>query len=515
MFETRGYQEKAMSAIYDSLSAGEHPVCNLPTGAGKGYLIGRNCAELSGRILVATHRKELLSQNERAAKGLGVDDIGIYSAGLGRQDEDARVVLGGIQSIYTRIDKLQCHGRFDYIIVDECHLVQPPGGPGMYNRLMAACPSAQRIGYSATPYRLGDGPVYGDLASHWFSTLAVDVKITDLLNDPEGPYLSPLVPWYPDEGMIDTSGVQIQKGEFVTGALSSAATDSGVVEAACDEIALKASGRDSLLVFCIDVNHTMRVAERLNHIGIESQVVVGHTENREDVFDAFKAKQFRALVGCDVFTTGFDAPNVDAIAILRPTMSMGLFVQMIGRGTRLCTGKQDCLVLDFGGNIERHAPIDGVPEPIESERRRAKRKKKEAEDKAQELAREAKEKVKHAARSSDLDLFGNSIRGDWLTVQSIKYVIRRSSSKPVDQMMVFYNCQDSKGMSRRVLIWVCPEHPRRTLAYKKAKEWYARRGLEPPEALRQSDLYSKAMVKPKRILVSKDRDWDRVDAEEF
>ena len=125
---------------------------------------------------------------------------------------------------------------------------------------------------------------------------------------------------------------------------------------------LEAETRRSWLAFCSGVRHATHVAEEFRRRGVSCATIFGKTpkDERDAIIAAFKRGEIRALASMGVLTTGFNAPAVDLIAMLRPTKSAGLYVQMAGRGTRLAEGKENCLVLDFAGNVRRHGPIDLV-----------------------------------------------------------------------------------------------------------------------------------------------------------
>ena len=161
---------------------------------------------------------------------------------------------------------------------------------------------------------------------------------------------------------INISGVGRRGGEFIAGELERAADDSATVSAACDEIVARGVDRRSWLVFCCGVAHAHHVGQELSARGVSCRVVTGETPlaEREDSVAAFKAGALKCLVNVNVLTTGFDAPRIDLLAMLRPTLSTGLYVQMVGRGTRKAEGKTNCLILDFAGNCRRHGPVDQV-----------------------------------------------------------------------------------------------------------------------------------------------------------
>ena len=135
-----------------------------------------------------------------------------------------------------------------------------------------------------------------------------------------------------------------------------------VTRAAVAEIVRHGEGRGSWLVFCSGVAHARHVRDAIRGHGVSCETVTGDTPGpeRDGILAAFKAGRLRCVTNANVLTTGFDAPGTDLIALLRPTKSVGLYVQMVGRGTRLAEGKEDCLVLDFAGNTARHGPIDTV-----------------------------------------------------------------------------------------------------------------------------------------------------------
>jgi DNA repair protein RadD len=161
---------------------------------------------------------------------------------------------------------------------------------------------------------------------------------------------------------IDVRNVARRGGEFVAGELERAADDEAIISASCDEIVALGAGRNCWLVFCCGVSHATHVRDALRERGVSCEAVFGETPQgeRDRVIEAFRAGQIKCVVNVMVLTTGFDVPQIDLLAMLRPTLSTGLYVQMVGRGTRRAAGKQNCLVLDFAQNVYRHGPIDCV-----------------------------------------------------------------------------------------------------------------------------------------------------------
>lgn len=364
MIQLRDYQREAIAAIYSWFDKRQdNPLVVMPTGTGKsvviaGFVKGVMDAWPGQRILVVTHVRELVEQNAKALLRLWPEaPVGIYSAGLKRRDEDKAITFAGIQSIHSKADKL---GWFDLVLVDECHLL-PKSGDGMYRKyldvLLSLNPHAKVIGFTATPYRTDSGLLHeGD--GCLFAGIAYN---TDMVRLIKAGYLSPLVPKRVD-GVIETKGIRKQAGDFAQAELEKAALAGDLVTMACAEIVKWGHDRKSWLLFACGVDHAKLIEETLRGLGVTIASVFGDTpiEERAALVEQYRAGSLRALVNVGVLTTGFDAPATDLIAMLRPTCSPGLFVQQCGRGMRIAEGKTNCLVLDFGGNVDRHGPIDMV-----------------------------------------------------------------------------------------------------------------------------------------------------------
>jgi DNA repair protein RadD len=359
-FTLRDYQREAVEAVFEYLQrGGRAPLVEVPTGGGKSAILGeivrRVVGEHGGRVLVATHRKELLEQDERAILNVWPDGrrkVGVYSAGLGRREIRACTV-GGVQSLAKRAREL---GHVDVVIVDEAHLVNTADGT-QYAKLLGGLeevnPDQVRIGLTATPYRMDQGLLtQGEGAL--FKSIVYRAEIKRLIA--EG-FLSPLVTQRGSKA-INLDDVRTRMGDYVVADLELAADIDEITDAVAADIA--ASGRQHVLAFGVSVEHAHRLRNAIQFAGLSCEVVVGETPNRAAILERFKRGDLQAIASCDVLTTGFDAPLVDCVALVRPTQSPALYVQMVGRGSRICAGKLDCLVLDYGGNIARHGPIDEI-----------------------------------------------------------------------------------------------------------------------------------------------------------
>ena len=361
--QLRPYQQEAVDAVYRHLrQRDDNPVVVIPTAGGKTPVIATICkdavARWDGRVLILAHVKELLEQAvdklRRVCPEVGV---GVYSAGLGRRDLGYSVTVAGIQSVYQRGEQL---GAFDLVLIDEAHLI-PPDGDGMYRQFLHTArvlnPQLRVIGLTATPFRMKSGPICtpeGPLHAVCF-----EVGVKELIRDG---YLCPLRS-KAGATKADTSNVHIRGGEFVADELEDAMDQDALVRAACAEIVQQTRDRHACLIFAAGIRHGEHIARVLKE---EHDQICGFVSGdtpgaeRDKLLGDFRAGRLKYLANVNVLTTGFDAPNIDCVALLRPTMSPGLYYQMVGRGFRLHKGKTDCLVLDFGGNVLRHGPVDQI-----------------------------------------------------------------------------------------------------------------------------------------------------------
>lgn len=358
----RPYQDETVDAIFGFLRSREgNPCAVLPTGAGKSLVLAELCREVAGwgcRVLVLAHVKELLEQNAAKIRALAPDlGVGIFSAGLGQKDLGYTVTVAGIQSVYQLAAAL---GTINLVIVDEAHLI-PPEGDGMYRYLLKDLlrinPKMRVVGLTATPYRTKAGSICGpdNILTH----VCHEVSVTDLIA--QG-YLSRLRAKSGTD-IADMSGVAVRGGEYVAGEAQKAMDTDFLVESACAEIVRLTEDRRSVLIFSAGVDHGLHIVRTLDEKhGVTCGFVDGKTSDadRDATLKRFQAGDLKYLCNVNVLTTGFDAPNIDCIALLRSTLSPGLYYQMVGRGFRIAEGKEDCLILDYGGNVLRHGPVDAI-----------------------------------------------------------------------------------------------------------------------------------------------------------
>lgn len=359
----RDYQLMGVEAVYTHLETRkDNPCVVVPTGGGKSWMIARICADAvgqwGGKVVVLSHVKELLEQSlNHLTKADPTLTVGVYSAGLGARELGYPVTVAGIQSAYRNVEDFPA---CDLIIIDEAHRI-PSDGEGMYRTFLEGMkkknPNVRLIGFTATPYRMGTGPICS--GENLLNKICFEVSVRELIA--KG-HLSHLVSRGPTEDH-DFSGVHVQAGEFDQAEIEKImSTEYAVMMAVCDIISLGVA-RKSILLFASGVRHGQLVASMVREqTGEEVGEVYGDTppEERERLVRKFRGGELRWLVNVNVFTLGFDAPNVDCVGLLRATLSPGLYYQMVGRGFRVQEGKKNCLVLDFGGNIMRHGPVDTI-----------------------------------------------------------------------------------------------------------------------------------------------------------
>ncbi len=361
-YTLRPYQSAAVQALFSYFAEHDgNPILSLPTGSGKSIIqaafIQRTLALWpEERFLLVSHVKEILTQDAEKISALMPEvTVGVYSAGLGKKETGYQVTIAGVQSVYKRAHEM---GNISIMIVDECHLVGKTKDTmyGQFLReLRTLCPAVKLIGLSATPYRLDSGPLIKG-TERVFNDIAYSISIKELI---DAGYLAPLVTAATAE-RANCANVKKRGGEYIVGDLEKVMNTEAITGAALNEVEALCADRKSWLVFCVGVDHARDVAQAIRLRGYSAEVVVGDTPKhiRAERLEQFKIGKVRALVSVGVLTTGFDAPNADALICLRPTMSPGLYVQIIGRVSRTCPGKTDGLVLDFTENLYMHGPVD-------------------------------------------------------------------------------------------------------------------------------------------------------------
>ena len=356
-FALRDYQREAVDAVARAMARPEvAPLVVLPTGSGKSLVIAEVCRRIrekrpDDRILLLSHVKELIAQGREHIERRCRESVGVLCGGLGEHDAGQPITCATIQTAARRVEELR---PIQWVIIDEAHRV-PTSGDGQYRTLLDAL-GARVIGLTATPYRLDGGALTdGDI----FSEVAYTAPVHRLIE--EG-WLSPLVTRSDPAGRKRLDGVRVVRGDYDRVAAGDLMQAVAAETAADISMRARATERRSIIVFGAGIDHALALAAELDREGLGPECVFGETPDaeRDRIVAGFKGGDIRTLVNVSVLTTGFDAPSVDLVALCRPTLSAGLYVQMVGRGLRLSPGKSDCLVLDYAGLIDTHGPIDWV-----------------------------------------------------------------------------------------------------------------------------------------------------------
>ncbi|MCF7495203.1 DEAD/DEAH box helicase [Vibrio sp. L5-1] len=372
MYTLRPYQADSVKSVIHYFRKHQTPaVLVLPTGAGKSLVIAELARLAKGRVLVLAHVKELVEQNHEKYEGYGLKGS-IFSAGLGRKETDQQVVFASVQSVVRNLDSFS--NQFSLLVIDECHRV-PDEKTSSYQKVITHLrennSGIKVLGLTATPYRLGMGWLYqyhtrGQVRSEeprFFRDCIFELPIRYLLD--EG-FLTPA-------RMIDAPVLSYDFSQLKpasTGRYKEAELDMVIEQSKratpqiVDQIIELAKDKLGIMVFAATVRHAQEILGLLPEG--ESSIVIGDTPTleRDQIINDFKERKIKFLVNVSVLTTGFDAPHVDLIAILRPTESISLYQQIVGRGLRLSPGKKECLVLDYAGNsYDLYQPEVGDPKP--------------------------------------------------------------------------------------------------------------------------------------------------------
>lgn len=356
MYQLRPYQQDAVSSTIKHFQRENSPaVIVLPTGAGKSLVIAELARVARGRVLVLAHVKELVEQNHAKYESYDLK-AGIYSAGLNRKDSGQKVIFGSIQSVANADEEFFLD--FSLLVIDECHRVSMEGETQYFqviNKLRHASPKLCILGLTATPYRLGQGWIYQYNAhkedmktdeDRFFKKCIYELSIGYMIKNK---FLTPPIKIDSPVACYDFSMLELHGTRYNQKEIENILKDQKrITPSIIANIVEMAKERQGVMIFTSSVAHAREI---LGLLPMGSALVTGETEieERDEIITDFKLKKIKFLVNVSVLTTGFDAPHVDVIAILRPTESVSLYQQIVGRGLRLSPGKTDCLVLDYTG----------------------------------------------------------------------------------------------------------------------------------------------------------------------
>lgn len=341
--QLRPYQKDALNAVCLHLkyNASANGYVLAPGGSGKSVMISFMAdylARQGHRVVVLARSERLIDQNHDKAPNK--DICGIYCAGLGRQELDKQITYATIQSIYNK--KINPN----YIILDECHDLSPDKENNtQYWHFIRQNNNPVILGFTATDFRTGSGEIgWGEKIYH--------IGIQPLV---DAGHLVP--PTNKLSHSPDTSDIKIVAGEFSAKGLDKIYDDTSLLDLSIKKILQYHRNRS--IVFSQNIPHGRLITENLNANGLSTIFVDGNTpkDDLRKILELHEQGTYKVLVNCMLATTGYDLPWLDMVAIIRATNSKVLFEQMCFRGTRPYPNKTNFILLDMGGNLERHGPL--------------------------------------------------------------------------------------------------------------------------------------------------------------
>ena len=358
MYQLRDYQQEAVERVLRFFRKKREPaVVVLPTGAGKSLVIAELARIARGRVLVLAHVKELVEQNYEKYRSHGLQ-AGIFSASLGQKDWDQKAIFGSVQSIARASEEF--FENFSLLVIDECHRVAEDGDTQyqeVIKKLRDRNPELCILGLTATPYRLGFGWIYessqsGEIKTdqrRFFKQCVYELPLSYMIKNR---YLTTPVKIDIPVTCYDFSDLTESGKTYTTAEVEDLLKNQKKLTPLIIKNIIDITERyqrQGVMIFSSTIKHAKEILSYLPPH--DSRIVIGDTDmaDRDQIIEDFKYKKFKYLVNVSVLTTGFDAPHVDVIAILRPTESNSLYQQIVGRGLRLCQDKKDCYILDYTG----------------------------------------------------------------------------------------------------------------------------------------------------------------------
>lgn len=342
--ELRDYQTDIVNRVRGHMAAGfKRILIQLPTGGGKTAIASHMMKAAAAKGHASwfnCNRVELIKQTMQALNKFDVYH-GVISAGF-MEDSRPLVQVCSVPSLRNRLHRLK---RPKMIIWDECRFL----GARTWEAIFRAYPEAYHIGLDATPCRL-DGKGLND----FFEVMVMGPRVSWLI---ENNYLSPYKAFAPSRAEL--TGVHTSMGDYVKGELATAMDKPSITGNAIKEYRARADGKRNI-IFCVSVEHSQHVVAQFKAAGISAAHVDGGTDSstRDLAIKDFASGKIKVLSNCELFTFGFDVPSVECVTLLRPTSSLSMYLQMVGRGLRTSPGKSHCTFLDHANLFETH----GLPD---------------------------------------------------------------------------------------------------------------------------------------------------------
>ena len=372
-YALRDYQEEAVEIAVKALEKEKHPfVIQAATGAGKSLIIAAICHRIDEPILILQPSKEILEQNYQ--KLLSYDttlDVGIYSASKGRR-EIAKFTFATIGSIYKKPEQFK---HFKYVLIDECHGVNPKNLEGMLTSFLRAIDCQHVCGLTATPYRIDQVWIrdnWGMLnataslkminrisRTPFFRKILFKIETGELI---ERGYLCP-IRYYVEPAELDELVVNSTGADYTKDSMNRYWNSKRLARIAA-AVHFSHENNKRTLIFCSSLSQARAALSMVKEKGIAAAMVSGETplKEREAIIELYRKGDIKHLFNVGVFTTGFDVPELDCIVLARPTMSLALYYQMIGRGVRKDPENPDKVlqVYDLVGVVERLGRVETI-----------------------------------------------------------------------------------------------------------------------------------------------------------
>lgn len=337
--QLRGYQQQAIDDLRAAYRAGARaPLLCLATGGGKTCIfsaIAQSAVARGRNVLILVHRRELLHQASRKLTAIGVDH-GLIAARMAMTDQPVQVA--SVQTLVRRLHIMTWQPSL--IIIDEAH----HAAAGSWDRVLRHWPDAFRLGVTATPCRL-DGRGLAQAFDH----LVLGPSVASLI---DAGYLTGARIYAPPQ-VADLSGIRKRAGDYAADQAADAMNRPTVTGDAIAHYRKLADGQQAI-AFCCSIDHANAVCSAFTAAGINVATLLGNTPDRDQIVAAFGAGSLKILVTVDVVSEGFDIPAASCAILLRPTQSLGLYLQQVGRVLRPAVGKELAIILDHVGNVARH-----------------------------------------------------------------------------------------------------------------------------------------------------------------
>ncbi|MBF0588673.1 MAG: DEAD/DEAH box helicase [Magnetococcales bacterium] len=339
--ELRPYQSMAVESARDELRNGNHRlIIHAPTGAGKTVIASHIIQSALGRgnqVLFLGHRRELINQASGKLDALSIDH-GVMMAKHPRTDPTQPVQVASIQTLVNRLDGME---GSNLIIIDEAHRAEAP----TYKKILDAYPKAVVLGLTATPER-SDGKGLGDI----FQAIVPVSSVSELTA--QG-YLVPAKVYAPSRP--DMTGVGIKRGDYDSATLSERVDQPDLVGDLPKHWLEYAKGRPTV-VFAVNIKHSLHIRDSFLAVGVRAEHVDGDTptDERDAILSRLASGETKVVCNVGILTEGWDLPQTSCCILARPTKSVGLYLQMVGRVLRTFDGKSDAIVLDHAGCVHEH-----------------------------------------------------------------------------------------------------------------------------------------------------------------